>query len=174
MQLQREILPLSATPKLKKHDRMLYMPLQFRYYENNALLDTGAVRNAMSERGLRCILTAHPSALLVGLPAPEHKIQIANGNIVPIRKQVQLRLSLARKIYEETFIVLPTIGNILIGLSFFRKYCVTRDLRNKLVHFPDLSLQFMPHHRKFKYGGFPTSYGANHHSNQTRHLLRNH
>ena len=41
-----------------------------------------------------------------------------------------------------------------MGMSFFRKYSVTLDLKNNLVHRPDLSLQFRPHHGKFSCGGF--------------------
>ena len=38
-----EIRQLSATLQLNKKDRMLYVPLQFRAYENFGLLDTGAI-----------------------------------------------------------------------------------------------------------------------------------
>ena len=38
-----EIRQLSVTLQLNKKDRMLYVPLQFREYENFGLLDTGAV-----------------------------------------------------------------------------------------------------------------------------------
>ena len=51
---------LTATIQLNKKDKMLYVPLQFREYENHGLLDTGAIRSAMSEDELRRILSAHP------------------------------------------------------------------------------------------------------------------
>ena len=92
-----EIRQLSATLQLNKKDRMLYEPLQFRAYENFGLLDTGAIQSALSEAELRRILTAHPAALLEELPAPEFKVQIANGNFVPVRKQVLLRFLLEEK-----------------------------------------------------------------------------
>ena len=59
--------------------------------------DTGAIQSALSEAELRRILTAHPAALLQELPAPEFKVQIANGNIVPVRKQVLLRFFIGKK-----------------------------------------------------------------------------
>ena len=95
---------------------MLYVPLQFRAYENFGLLDTGAIQSALSEAELRRIITAHPAALLQEHPAPEFKVQITNGNIVPVRKQVLLRFFIGGKIFEETFMVLPTMLNILIGM----------------------------------------------------------
>ena len=147
---QYEIRQLSATLQLNRKDKMLYVPLQFRAYENFGLLDTGAIQSALSEAELRRILSAHPAALLQELPAPEFKVQIANGSIVPVRKQVLLRFFIGGKVFEETFMVLPTMGNVLIGMSFFRKYSVTLDLANNIVKFPDITLQLRSVNGKFK------------------------
>ena len=86
---------LSPTLQLNKKDKMLYVPLQFASYENHALLDTGAVQSALSEAELRKITAALPEAILEELPPPDFKIQIANGSLVPVRKQVVLRFFLA-------------------------------------------------------------------------------
>ena len=129
---------------------MLYVPLQFRAYENQGLLDTGAIQSAMSENELRRILQAHPAAQLEEYPAPDFKVQIANGSIVPVRKQVLLRFFIGGKVFEETFMILPTMGNILIGMSFFKKYSVTLDLANNIVRFPEITLQLRPQNGKFK------------------------
>ena len=131
---------LTATLQLNKKDKMLYVPLHFREYENHGLLDTGAIRSAMSEDELRRILSAHPAALLEEYPAADFKVQIANGSIVPVRKQVLLGFFIGGKISEETFMILPTMGNILIGMSFFKMYSVTLDLANNVVKFPDITL----------------------------------
>ena len=96
-----EIHVLSPTLHLNEKDKMLYVPLQFDKYENHALLDTGAIQSAMSEAELRTITTAHPEAILQELPPPNFKIQIANGNLVPVRKQVLLRFYVAGKVFEE-------------------------------------------------------------------------
>ena len=149
----QDVRPLSNTLHLDKKDRMLYVPMQFRDYENFGLLDTGAVQSAMSEAELHRVLQAHPSALLEELPAPDFKVQIANGHIVPIRKQVLLRFFIAGKIFEETFMILPTMGNILIGMSFFKKYSVVLDTANHIVKFPDITLQL-----RNKKGKFTCSY----------------
>ena len=111
-----EIRQLSDTLQLSDKERMLYVPLQFREYENFDLLDTGAIQSALSEAELRRILTALTGISLQELPAPEFKVQFANDNIVPIRKQVLLRFFIGGKIFEETFMVLPTMGNVLIGM----------------------------------------------------------
>ena len=144
------IKPLTATLQLDKRNKMLYVPLQFRAYENQGLLDTGAIQSAMSENELRRILQAHPAAQLEEYPAPDFKVQIANGSIVPVRKQVLLRFFIGGKVFEETFMILPTMGNILIGMSFFKKYSVTLDLANNIVRFPEITLQLRPQNGKFK------------------------
>ena len=99
---------ITATLQLNKKDKMLYVPLQFREYENHGLLDTGAIRSAMSEDELRRILSAHPAALLEEYPAPDFKVQIANGSNVPVRKQVLLRFFIGGKVFEETFMTLTS------------------------------------------------------------------
>ena len=134
---------------------MLFVPLQFNSYENQGLLDTGAVRSALSEAELRKITAAHPEAVIDELPPPNFKVQIANGNLVPIRKQVLLRFFIAGKFFEEVFLVLPTMGTILIGMSFFEKYSVNLDIKNHLVHFPNhmMSMQVRQQtNKKFKTG----------------------
>ena len=78
---------LTATLQLNVKDRMFYVPLQFRQYENHVLLDTGAIQSEMSEDKLRRITTAHPAAFLEEYLAPNFKVQIGNGSIVPVRKQ---------------------------------------------------------------------------------------
>ena len=141
---------LTATLQLNKKDRMLYVPLQFRQYENHGLIDTGAIQCAMSEDKPRRILSAHPAALLEEYPAANFKVQIANGSIVPVRKQVLLRFFIGGKIFEETFMILPTMGNILIGMSFFKKYSVTLDLANNVIKLPDITLQLKPQRGRYK------------------------
>ena len=141
---------LSATLQLDRRSKMLYVPRHFREYENNGLLDTGAMQSAMTENELRQILQAHPVAQLEDCPAPDFKVQIENGSIVPVLKQVLLRYFIWGKFFEETFMILPTVGNILIGLSFFKKYSVTLDLANHIVGFPEITLQLKPPIGKFK------------------------
>ena len=63
-------------------------------------------------------------------------------------------ISPCRENFEKTYNVLPTMGNILVGMSFFRKHSLRLDLKNNFVHFPDLSKQLKPHHWKIRCGVF--------------------
>ena len=90
---------------------MLYVPLHFCSYEIFGLLVTGAIPSALSEAELWRILLAYPEALLEERPAPDFKVQIANGSIVPMLKEVLLRF----------FMVPPAMSNVLIDMSIFKK-----------------------------------------------------
>ena len=74
---------------------MQHDPLQFANYENCALLDTGAVQSPLLEAELRKISKAIPEAILEEQHPPGFKTPIANGNLVPVRKQVILRFFIA-------------------------------------------------------------------------------
>ena len=50
---------------------------------------------------------------------PGFIIQIANGNSVPVKKQVTLRFFLAGKVFDGTVLVVPTIGTISNGTIHF-------------------------------------------------------
>ena len=53
---------------------MLYVPLQFRAYDNYGMLDKGAIQSAMSEIKVRRILQAHRAAHFEEYPAPDFKV----------------------------------------------------------------------------------------------------
>ena len=123
---------LSPTLHLNKKDKMLYVPLHFNQYENHALLDTGAFQSAMSEAELRKVSTAHPEPSFKNYPPNKFMIQSANGNLVPVRKQVIHKFYVAGKVFEETFLLLPTMGTVLTVMSFFEKYSVNPDKKATL------------------------------------------
>ena len=131
-----EIRQLSATLQLNKRDRMLFLPLHFRAYENFGLLDTGAIESALSDPNFDAC-----SQSTLRHSFKNFNVQIANGNIVPVRKEVLLRSFIGGKVFGGTFVVLPTMDNVLIGMSFFKKYSVTLDLTTNIGKFPDITLQ---------------------------------
>ena len=57
---QGEVHHLTASLRLNKHDRMLYIPFQFRDYGNPAVRETGAIPTAISENEVPRIFTGHP------------------------------------------------------------------------------------------------------------------
>ena len=157
-----DIRPLSATLQLDRRNKMLYNPLQIRAYDNQGLLNVGAIKSAMSENELRRILQAHPAAQLEEYPAPDFQVHLADGSIVPVRKQKLLRFFIKivaealmtlppmGKIFEETFMTLPSMGNILIRMSFFNKYSKNLDEANNIVIFPEITLQLKPPNGKLR------------------------
>ena len=67
----------------------------------------------MSEDHFRRILSAHPAALLEESPAQDFKVQIENRSFVQVQKQVLLRFFIGGKKFEETFMILPSMGNFI-------------------------------------------------------------
>ena len=92
----------------------------------------------MSEADVWKITTAHPLALIQEMPAPVFETQFANGSLVKVTKQMSLRFFLAGSRFEATFILMSTLGPVLIGMSFFVNYSVTIDVKNHSVHLPDI------------------------------------
>ena len=116
-------------------------PPGFNMYKTNALLDTGAVHSAMTEAEHPKITTAHPNALLQEMPALVFEIQIANGKLVKVKKQVFTPFAVAERSFKDTLLVLPTMGMVPIGMSFLESYPVNTDVKNHLVHLPDIPMQ---------------------------------
>ena len=85
--------------------------------------------------------TAQTNKLSREMLAANFKIQTANGNVVKVTKQLLLRFFLARRSFEETLLILPTMGVVLIGMTFYEFHLVTIDVKNRLVHLPDISAQ---------------------------------
>ena len=75
------------------------------------------------------------------MPAPDFQNQNANANLIKVTNNVVLWFFLAGRSFEETFINLPTMGMVLIRMSFFENYSVTNDVKNQLIHLPDFSVQ---------------------------------
>ena len=108
------------------------------------------IQSAMSEDELRRITAVHPATVMEVYPVPDFEVQIANGSIVPVRKQILLRLFFGGKLFKEKFMILPTMGNILIGMSFSKKDSVTLDLANSFIKFPDITRQLKPEQGRYK------------------------
>ena len=127
---------LSLTLHLNKEDKILYVPLQFNEYENHALLHKSAIQSAMSEAELCKKQRPIPMLSSETYPPPNFKIQITNGIVVPVRKQVLLRFYVAGKVFEENVFNSTHYGNNHDRNVHFETYTVNLDIRNQLVHFP--------------------------------------
>ena len=125
--------------------------LQVRDYQSHALPGTGTIQRAMSENELRSKLTAEISALLEEPPSLVYKIQIANGNIVPIRKQSNFDFFLAGENLGRSSLYCQPRTTFTSACLFLS---VMLELKNNVVHFSDLSLQLWSQHRKFRCGTF--------------------
>ena len=99
---------------------MLYTHFKLKQNENQALLDTGAIHRAMSEKKLHGILLVNRLTLIQEVSATGLGVLIATSNLVSFRKQGLLRFFIAGIQFETTFIILHTLGNVSIYMSFFQ------------------------------------------------------
>ena len=84
------------------------------------------------------------------IPSPGFQSPNCKREHCPGPKQVLLRVFIGGNVFEETFMILPTMGNILIGMFFLEKYSVTLDLTNNVVKFPNITLQLKPERGRYK------------------------
>ena len=170
--------------KPKKHEHLLYIPLQFRDYENHVLLDTCTIQGAMSESELGCILTAHSSALLQERPAPENKIQIASGNIASIKRSPTPVFSSGRHFWRNNHRS-ANHGQYPQWYVLFRDKLCDSGPQKQPGRLPRLVTTAQATSWEIYIWSFwngslpekcsrpiPTCYGANHHGNRTQDLLR--
>ena len=143
--------------QLKKKDKMLYVPFSlFNMKILHALsLAPGNApfqeqNHAKSLQPARCFFPRTTT--------PKLLIQIANGNLDllnSVRGEILIGLYFAGKVFEESFLALPTMGTILLGMYFFENYSVNRDISHHFFNFPNhmMSMQAKQHKNyKFKTG----------------------
>ena len=99
---------------------MLYMPLECKNNEVLGLLGTGGVQSALSGNENRKFLATYPNVILDKFPPPMFQIRITVESAVPVRQEVTLYFENPEKEFEQMFMVLPMMGNTLIGMSFHK------------------------------------------------------
>ena len=76
-----DYIPLMSAITLKKKKRMLFIPLDFDYTRIDALVDSGAYINVISERDADKIQTEANATIIAKAPPPPFKIQYGNTEL---------------------------------------------------------------------------------------------
>ena len=66
---------------LKKTKRMLFLPVDFNTVKNDALVDSGAYINAISERDAEKLAQTANQCIINKAPPPRFKVQYANAEL---------------------------------------------------------------------------------------------
>ena len=109
-------LSTNLTLKMKRH--MYYFPMDFEKLILEGLIDTGALTSAISEADLNKIKLLSNEAIKDTGPAPNLQIMVAIGQLERPIGTVLLQFEVSDFQFQESFIVMKTLPNPLIGLCF--------------------------------------------------------
>ena len=97
--------------------------------QRKALIDTGACANAISEKDsheLKSFGTQRPP------PSEVSKVKLASGQLIPVRGQIELTFSIAKHLFNDKFLVLPSTNSIILGNPFFKNNSIELHLKENL------------------------------------------
>ena len=94
----------------------------------DALNDSGAVGNCMSEAELKKIKTISPDDIVKEMLPPPYRLQVANGDVEQPAKTVQLRFEIGDWTFNERFEKAKRIAGPILGPICLRpnKQCYPR------------------------------------------------
>ena len=134
-----QCIPIFSAVTLKKKKKMLFAPMDFRDLTLDALIDSGALVNFISETDNNNIFQMSPKDIVKELEPPHFKIQIANGDIETTTKAIILQFETGDWNSKETFIVAKRLTGPILGLTFFNNNSAILDMSQGLLHFPHLT-----------------------------------
>ena len=101
-----DYIPLMSAITLKKKKRMLFLPVDFNSVKIDALVDSGAYINAISERDAEKLRQDANQCIIHKAPPPPFKVQYANAELEQPLATYTLRFKIGNYTFEETFIVM--------------------------------------------------------------------
>ena len=123
-------------------DVLSYVPLKFpNNQQRKALIDTGACANAISEKDYEDLKSSFGTTVTISKPSEVSKVELASGQLIPVRGQIELEFSIAKNYFKEHFLVLPNTTSIILGNPFFKNNSIQLYPRKNLMRLPDLRLQ---------------------------------
>ena len=123
-----DYIPFMSTiaPK-KKKQRMLFLPVEFNTVKIDALVDSGAYINAISERDAEKLRQNASQCIIKRAHPPPFKVQYANAELEQPLATYTLRFKIGDCTFEETFIITSQTSFPIIGLAFLRKHAAILD-----------------------------------------------
>ena len=136
---KEECIPIFSAVSLKKKKKMLFAPMDFQDLTLDALIDSGALVNCISETDYNKILQMSPKDIVKELEPPPFKLQVANGDIETPTKTIILQFEIGDWNFKETFIVAKRLTGPILGLTFLKNNSAILDVSQGLLHFPHLT-----------------------------------
>ena len=135
-----DYIPLMTSIALKKKKRMLFLPVEFNMVKIDALVDSDAYINAISERDAEK-LRQHASQCIVNkAPPTPFKVPYANAELEQPLAMYTLRFKIGDYTFEETFIIMNQTSFPIIGLAFLRKHAAILDTAQGTIDLPKIQI----------------------------------
>ena len=135
-----DYIPLMSSIALKKKKRMLFLPVEFNTVKIDALVDSGAYINAISERDAEKLRQHASQCIINKAPPPPFKVQYANAELEQPLATYTLRFKTGDYTFEETFIIMNQTSFPIIGLAFLRKHAAILDTAQGTIDFPKIQI----------------------------------
>ena len=105
-----------------------------------ALVDSGAYINVISERDADKIQTEADATIIAKAPPLPFKIQYANTELEKARATYTMQFKIGDYAFEETFIIMTKTSYPIIGLAFLRKHSAILDTAQGTIDFPKIQI----------------------------------
>ena len=132
--------PLMSAVALKKKKRMLFLPVEFNTVKIDALVDSSAYINAISERDAEKLRQNASQCIVNKAPPPPFKVQYANAELEQPLVTYTLRFKIGDYTFEETFIIMNQTSFPIIELAFLRKHAAILDTAQGTIDFPKIQI----------------------------------
>ena len=134
-----QCIPIFSAVTLKKKKKMLLAPMDFQDLTLDALIDSGALVNCISETDYNKIFQMFPKDIVKELEPPPFKLQVANGDIETPTRAIILQFETGDWNFKETFFVAKRLTGPILGLTFLKNNSAILDVSQGLLHFPHLT-----------------------------------
>ena len=125
---------------LKKKKRILFLPVEFNRDKIDALVDSGAYINAISEGDAEKLRQMASQCIVNEAPPPLFKVQYANAELEQPLATYTLRFKIGEYTFEETFIIMNQTSFPIIGLAFLREHTAILDTAQGTIDFPKIQI----------------------------------
>ena len=126
---------LSSKPRTS----LFSIPINFTFTVK-ALIDTGAFCSAMPLHIFTKLQKENPASITHYNPTPS-SIRVANGSLVPTYGTFKATFNIANEKFTETFLLLKTMNQTILGLPFFEKNDICIHPKSRTLKLPNLTLQ---------------------------------
>ena len=125
-------IPIFSAFTLKKKKKMLFAATDFHELTLDALINSGAFVNCLSETDYATI----QQMSLQKNGATPFKLQVANGDIETPTKTISIQFEIGDWNFKQTFIVAKRITGPILGITFLKNNSAILDVSQGLVNFP--------------------------------------